>query len=220
MIRKQNKKRRFFTLLEIMVAMAILLILMAFLFQFMTAATKAWRMSESNSRIQEQAGVILELLAKDLQNAVVSQSFGREIPFNYGDINTTRLGMVSATDIKNSELAEITYWLDTTDPLNHQLKRCYIRSHNLVATPNPKWNFFGNLDGTCFNDDVTQTTETIANGVEECTITFEPQLNGNMNILPKIAIIKVTLKDAKLPIERQPKTRRTFSKVIFLPGTK
>ncbi len=64
-------KTRRYTLVEILVAMAILVIMMSFLFQFVIGAQRIWSASTRTSSVFEQAQVVLELLENDLQNSLV-----------------------------------------------------------------------------------------------------------------------------------------------------
>lgn len=61
-----------FTLLELMLAIAVLLILMGFLFQFINSTQKIWTASEKTADIFAQAQISLQLLEKDLQTGLFS----------------------------------------------------------------------------------------------------------------------------------------------------
>ena len=62
--------QKYYTLVEIMVAMAILVIMMGFLFQFAIGAQRIWSASESTSTTFDQAQIALQLLENDLQSVL------------------------------------------------------------------------------------------------------------------------------------------------------
>lgn len=82
---KTNKtnKAQSYTLVEIMVAMAVLVIMMGFLFQFVISGHKIWSISESTSNVFDQAQIALELIENDLQSVLFSndeENPGHSIP--------------------------------------------------------------------------------------------------------------------------------------------
>jgi len=62
-------KKLKFTLIELMVAMAVFALLMASLMQFFGSAQKLWSLSSSKSEMFENARVALEMISRDLQSA-------------------------------------------------------------------------------------------------------------------------------------------------------
>jgi len=65
-------KKLKFTLIELMVAMAVFALLMASLMQFFGSAQKLWSLSSSKSEMFENARVALEMISRDLQSAYYS----------------------------------------------------------------------------------------------------------------------------------------------------
>jgi type II secretory pathway component PulJ len=61
-----------FTLLELLLAIAVLLILLGFLFQFINSTQKVWTAAEKTAVIFAQAQISLQLLEKDLQAGLFS----------------------------------------------------------------------------------------------------------------------------------------------------
>lgn len=72
MNRPVTHKKNLFTLVEIMIAMAVLVIMMGFLFQFINSAQRMWSASESTSNTFDQAQILLQLLENDFQSALFS----------------------------------------------------------------------------------------------------------------------------------------------------
>ena len=76
-----TKKEKAFTLVEIMVAMAVLVIMMGFLFQFIISAQRLWSSSNSDTAIHTQAQIVFSMFETDLQNAIVKDDSGYSIPY-------------------------------------------------------------------------------------------------------------------------------------------
>ena len=64
------KKHRAFTLVEIMVTMAILVVMMGFLFQFVLGAQRVWSGTTKDMEMFEQAQVIFNVMEADLKNMI------------------------------------------------------------------------------------------------------------------------------------------------------
>ncbi|MBR4673998.1 MAG: type II secretion system protein [Victivallales bacterium] len=76
----KNRKKAF-TLVELMVAMAVLVIMMGFLFQFIISAQRLWSSSNSDTAIHTQAQIVFSMFETDLQNAIVRNDSGYAIPY-------------------------------------------------------------------------------------------------------------------------------------------
>lgn len=216
--KKHNHKRRApFTLIEITVAMGILVLLMLMLFQFLAGAQNAWSLSQSNTRIYENARIALELLQRELKTAVASNSSGHEIPFAVTDNHEIET-MVTATNLstKNSKLCEVSYEVD-----NNVLYRTGIEEGS------PNWDFYGDT-GTDWTDLTGTSGLPVIRGVEDFSITCY-KADGSLldpNIyttLPEFVQISLTLFDedlmdmpANVRDAKKEQTMRTFTKTIFL----
>ena len=64
------KKHRAFTLVEIMVTMAILVVMMSFLFQFVLGAQRVWSGTTKDMEMFEQAQIIFNVMESDLKNMI------------------------------------------------------------------------------------------------------------------------------------------------------
>lgn len=80
-LRKQHKVRRLFTLVEIMVALAMLMLMMSFLFEFVLSSQKLWRASENQARVFDDAQVALTIIGDDLRNMEYNDEVGRSLPY-------------------------------------------------------------------------------------------------------------------------------------------
>ena len=70
-----------YTLIEMMVAVAILVLMMGFLFQFVTGAQRLWAASTRTEEIFSTASTVLEVMQNDFRNAQVSNETNRTLPF-------------------------------------------------------------------------------------------------------------------------------------------
>jgi type II secretory pathway component PulJ len=218
-------RKNSFTLVEMLASMAILVILMGFLFQFLSSAQRAWSLIETNTRIYENARVALDLITRDLQCAVASDTEDEEIPFYYDATNHLPT-FVSATPVPydetaNSKLCEVYYSTSVGT-----LKRL------CIGEQDSGWNFYGNVSGWQTNASTTSNDREIIDGVKELKITcytyntstllLEEIPSGSFARLPDSAVISLTLVDPTIPADItgtvleniEKKTKRTFTKII------
>lgn len=66
----RHSMRRAFTLVELLAAMAILVVMMFLLFRFISGAQQAWSAANASQEIHEKARIALDLITRDLQSAV------------------------------------------------------------------------------------------------------------------------------------------------------
>ena len=76
-----NIQKRYFTLVELMVAMGVLVIMMGFLFQFTIGAQRIWNASSKQTTSFSSAQVLMDVLNDDLQNMRYSNEEGETLPF-------------------------------------------------------------------------------------------------------------------------------------------
>ena len=176
---KTYRQLRRFTLLELLVAMAVLIILAMVMFEIVNQARQAWSAMQANTRIYENARIVFDVIGRDLQSAVASDEPDREIPFyvwepydydnHQGDsellsfVSVTRM-VVDPADPPESDLAEIAY-SHTTDT-NADYPFSFLRS---VTQDNntANWNFYTNPDNW---EDSREDFHEVIRGVEELSI--------------------------------------------------
>lgn len=243
----RNHRKAAFTLVEILAAMAVLVVLMGVLFTFLSAAQTAWSLAETNSRIYENAQVALDVITRDLQSAIASNLTGREIPFyrnpdldsaDWADDWDKRRAMAFVAAVEpNTEakslLCEIRYELYTGPLAAHREQRYWLRRARTCdrttsdpPTDNPSWDFYGKTpaDVTAPQWYITgNNTEKVIPGVEAFSVQVFPAIGGTgtINRLPQAVHVTLKLFDPKLvdaPVLVRNRTRRTFTKTIFLGG--
>lgn len=76
-----NNKARQYTLVELLVAMAILVIMMGFLFQFVIGAQRIWHASEKTNYQFDYSQVVFDVMEQDLKAMQFSTYPGETMPF-------------------------------------------------------------------------------------------------------------------------------------------
>ena len=149
------EKKHAFTLVEIMVTMAILVVMMSFLFQYVIGAQRIFTSSNLQAVLFDDAQIVLSLMENDLQNMVVSNEPGREIPMFYdkgtysGKTYHILMMVTSGESSKLSASEEETlvgYYLVVYcySEEDEKLYRVAIDNKEALGETNLKpWNFFG-----------------------------------------------------------------------------
>jgi Tfp pilus assembly protein PilW len=225
-VMKRTKKSNF-TLIELLAAIGVFAIIMLIVFQMLASSQKVWSLSETNTRIYENARIALDIITRDLQCAIASNRSGGEIPFSTGNwaasSGSDKIAFVSAVDASSSaqsKLCEIIYHHDTT---NNELKRSLVDDGD-----GADWNFYGETTGTDWFDDTSvddTNRQTVIRGVDDLQFVCQnasgaTMAAGTYTELPASVYVSITLFDPKLdsnaPDAVRDKTKRTFTKMIYL----
>jgi prepilin-type N-terminal cleavage/methylation domain-containing protein len=105
-----RRSRKGFTLIELMVAMAIALIIMGMLIGITNVAMGTWQRGRAEVRASRQAKTMLDAMAKDLESMVVRS--GNKFEWLYAAVEPTMPG--TATD-KSTNAAEFIFFSAATD---------------------------------------------------------------------------------------------------------
>jgi type II secretory pathway pseudopilin PulG len=236
---RQACQVRPFTLVELLAAMAVLVLLMTVVFSFLVSAQKAWSLTETNTRIYENAQVAFEVLTRDLQSAMFSADTGREIPFYTGPSDATSpsnvvlafAAEVDPSEVATSRVCEIQYLCYTQpgDPDNSFWLRRSRTCDRTTSGTNADWDFYADTTtGTTTNWVSTRDpAQKVVDGVEGLTLVCYDASGNSLAqpsyaaALPKAVQITLTLFDPKLrraPPEVRSRSKRTFTKTVFLRG--
>ena len=101
-------KARAYTLVELLVAVAILVIMMGFLFEFIIGAQRIWRASESKATSFDTAQVAMDVIETDLHNmqyANDADAPGRTMPFYLWKKSANEIVMAFYADYKSSNFS-------------------------------------------------------------------------------------------------------------------
>ena len=222
-----GRRWRNFTLVELLAAMGIPVLLMALLFDFFLSAQKAWSLSDSNAMVYENAQVAIDLITRDLQSAVACNEAGREIPFHWWPTTgEEKLSFVTRVDTNagaESDLCEVVYATIATGSYKHMLRRAIDCDRNSGGAVNTDWDFYG---GTTNAWAATHGgLQRVIEGVESVSFAcYHPGVMAAGNtyvVLPMAVQVSITLYDPRLedsPAVIRDRTKRTFTKLIFLPG--
>lgn len=148
-----------FTLLELLASMAIFILLMFTLLTFFDSAQKAWTDSAHRSMLYENAAIVFNLIARDLQCIYYEED---KTPFwhkgatnsTWGAYRNPSLNFVSATSITqnnicNSKLSEIKYQLyyasTHSESSDGWLLRSITGDQTDAGADNSKWNYYDNF---------------------------------------------------------------------------
>ncbi|MBO4648611.1 MAG: hypothetical protein J5806_10700 [Lentisphaeria bacterium] len=125
-------RKKFFTLLEVLVSMGVFAILMLALMQFFSTAQGVWEKTGNRAEVFDSARVALEMMAADLSSAYYRDDFDQT---NYQYFSCESNVLVFAAE-KEEGNSEICYKLDG----NGRLLRCELKeSTQFSSQANPVW---------------------------------------------------------------------------------
>ena len=239
-------RRRLFSLVEIIVALAVFAVLMLMLLETMSALQKTWSLTRSTARIYENSRLVFELLERDLRSSITSTIADKNIGFYIGDPEVTDasdclvMTFVSAgepSDAASSRLREISYRFHT-DVANQTSSNPAFVFQRQVTSDNleKNWDFTGRPDNWHLN-----TIVDAASASEEAEpAAFQPVVEGVASLdvvcydadntvipadtdtlsVPHRIEITIQLFDEKIADDMPESVRfqkqRAFTKVFFL----
>ena len=128
-------RKKYFTLLEVLVSMGVFSILMLALMQFFSAAQGVWEKTGNRAEVFDSARVALEMLASDLSSAYYRDDFD-QADYQYFSCAANVLIFAAEKEEGNSE---ICYKLDD----NGRLLRCELKEADKFGEDggkaNPTW---------------------------------------------------------------------------------
>ena len=206
------KRQTHYTLIEVLVAIAVLALMMSFIFQFTSGAQRVWRASNENMDVSSNADVIFSLLDEDLGQMQVDAERGLAYNINasahsFGFYTISSRGGAAATDPQVGSLLYVRYQFDST---NHKLHRVQANAEDggaLYAADN-------NTEPVASvtlpdNDD----DHLVADGVQGFEVTCTPNDTAK---LPNLIRVKVTLDRVAKAESDKGDAKRVFSRVFFI----
>ena len=125
-------RKKYFTLLEVLVSMGVFSLLMLALMQFFSAAQGVWEKTGNRAEVFDSARVALETLAADLSSAYYHDDFD-QAAYQYFSYSGNVLIFAAEKEDGNSE---ICYKLDD----NGRILRCELKeSDKFAGNANPTW---------------------------------------------------------------------------------
>ncbi|MCK5806103.1 MAG: prepilin-type N-terminal cleavage/methylation domain-containing protein [Lentisphaeria bacterium] len=143
-------RKRAFTMIELMVAMAVLVIMLGFIMQFIWKSQSLWSNTQENARVYENMQVFFQVVQSDLESARTSSIPSREIPFRIGPTigsatDPNQLSFVSVDDPNTSaetDLCEIHYAFHSA---TGKVTRSSVPDRT-GGGANADWDFYGDTD--------------------------------------------------------------------------
>lgn len=231
MMKQKNSRRTAFTLIELIVAMAVFAVMMTALMQFYSATQKLWNGMSARTETFDGARVALDLISNDLQTILYTGDAGvKSIRYDSGS-NTLSFGAIRSDFPHAKSESKVVKVVYRFVPDDKKLKLCVIPDRDTEGNINADWKItdpdpFAN-DGALDNNKFT----TIAEGVVEFELAlknaqFLDFADGSDGV-PPLAEIKLGLIDSKamikldlLPSGDQQKfivnNKRTFTRLVVI----
>ena len=227
-----RNRRQPFTVVELVVTVAVLIIMMGILVRFVSQAQFAWNQSRTNVRMYEGARLFFDVIGRDLQSMVTSDDPGQQI--NYSVANGELppdwfLAFVTASGIGSkttdpAKLMEIGYSF-----ANNEITRTMTRSGINTGLGNgyfDDWDFLNASAGTWANIGLSAESSVVISGVRSVSVqawsdslTVVDDAADDTTKTPTRVTVTLSFFDPKmepLPTAKQNKSLRTITKTIFI----
>ncbi len=223
-----KKHHLHYTLIEVLVAVAVLALMMSFLFQFTAGAQRIWNASNANTDITGNADAIFALLDEDLSQMVVDGAAGMPFTgavtlsaatpdFGFYAISARRGGHTAGTLNEVGSLIYVQYHYDSSAQCLYRVQRSAEDGH-IYATTGTKGNSEPVTGATTFAATDYSDDTLVAEGVEEFAVTVHP--NGTTDKVPQILRVQVRLNRTAAQVSQRQSDadahfEHLFSKVYF-----
>ncbi|MCK5803756.1 MAG: prepilin-type N-terminal cleavage/methylation domain-containing protein [Lentisphaeria bacterium] len=219
-MRNPRRRRRSFTLLEMLVTVGLLSILMLMLFRFFANMQNAYNHTLKGVVLADESRIAFGLIAKDLQGAIARENDMPGLDIRFHQPSSSQLWFVSASEGSpeaKSSLLEIGYRLE-----NNQLQRAFVDDSNSA------WNVYGDRDAAADQYGYQTVLGNVLALKFTCyTSNLTPYPPNNAVSMPALVGVEMTLIDSKsrvlletLPEAKREEIRRkyarTFRRVISL----
>ena len=223
-----KKHHLHYTLIEVLVAVAVLALMMSFLFQFTAGAQRIWSATNANTDISTNADILFTLMDEDLTQMIVDGAEG--MPFT---------GAVSATTADaNFDFYAISNRKGGVESSNNKIgSLIFVRYHYVAPTSSSDGRIYRvqksaeddaiyGADNSAPSPNITDADYTedalVAEGVTSFGVSVWP--DGTTDTLPQILRVEVTLDRLKSQIsERKSDNDANFAHVfskVYFPGMK
>jgi prepilin-type N-terminal cleavage/methylation domain-containing protein len=227
--------RRCFTLVEILVSLAVLSLLMFMLLQILMRAQQSVRHTTSQTLIYENSRIAIDILERDLRSALTSSVPGREMGFYIANPDPTdedralQFTIVSSTTTPanaTSQLAEISYAFHTDRGATGGLRPFTLYRQVTSNLDDTNWNFTGRPTNWFLNNRADANLarfEEVVSGVSSLAIRCYDEGNVALPVdldtttMPTRIEIMITLFDETLTEAKEEerfRTQRTYAKIL------
>ena len=237
---KQNKqsfprrRRAFFTIVELIVAMSIFAILMLILMQIFSATQDVWRRTSQKSDASEMARTALDLLTTDLQSAIYINDFdgpsfyykqssaldGRKLWFATTKSSLTENNQLS----KNVEVEYVLTKMDDSpkDGVDLYQLEYYVISDNYrdYGTKNSEWDFDTNKTNPYVNNSSRKEKGILMDNITEFNISVlyngtNPPYRDEVTRLPNSLQVTIQILDDNTAARQQYKKASADDKKLI-----
>lgn len=180
-LRAQGSRLKGFTLVEILIALAILAMITASTFTIFRSASKSWQKGEARSERYQNARNAISKISTEISQAVINSNCLCKF---IGDKNKVSFVSFVSADSGIFELSEVQYWLDNT-------KKLLMRSDET----NPDYDFATNGHSDILSDNISELEFLYFDG-----LTWQDAWGSDeasCAVLPKAVRIKIKVEDKK-----------------------
>ena len=125
---------RYYTIVEVMVAMSIFLVMMTIMMQFFGSAQKVWNLSSKKNEMYANARVAMNIMTREVQSMLYAND-GNDLPNSkypfWFECTTTDVNVTMAPNIK-------THFKDTDELSEDSSGTPYLTALNFIATTDIK----------------------------------------------------------------------------------
>lgn len=185
-----------YTLIEVLVAIAVLALMMSFLFQFTGSAQRIWSASNASMDVASSSDAILALLDEDLAQMTVDGDAGLAY-----EKTATEFSFYTVSNTANGALIKVCYKYNSAN------KELYRFQEDVTYDP------ADNKEPKAVTFPAESDDYLVAEGVESFTVTAYP---ADTTKLPNYIHVELTLKQANQSASDMSDSQRVFSRVFFL----
>lgn len=234
-LRTKRVVRHYFSLIEVLIAVIILVIMMGMMLYIISAAQRGFRLQESKTVTYQKSRLVFDLIERDIRSMVTSSTQYKEIGYrvfgnnqessiNDDDYKVCIVTSGDPDDASTSRLSEVTYAFHR-DPAEPS-ERFVLRRQVINQADGDDWNFVGTPPGWGKNKLTTSPDfEMVVGGVRDFSIRFEELSgltagSGDHTSQPMRVVVNIDLFDEGLsgPEFDAVRLKRTrgFTKIIYL----
>ncbi len=132
----KTMKTHRFTLVELLVSMAVLVVMVGFMFEFVSGAQRIWTSSSGSTSLFEQSELIFNYVGTDLKNAQSESVLGEKVPFYYASSiegtngqDPTSTGGPNGGVVTDGEASDLSFVTRTADGKALPVKYFFIKSN-------------------------------------------------------------------------------------------
>lgn len=229
--------QRHFTLVELLAAMAVLVLMMFLLFRFIAGAQQAWSVANSSQEVFEKARIAMDLITRDLQSALARSNDvqGYHIRFQQVDESTLRFvgdavigSEGSSSRASLSPLCEIGYELQSNEFNRVALHSCEEAgcTWDLYRDRSGGTSYFGHAGGfqqvidgvlglrfVCYNESMVAVEPWLGTGVDTA---LPARVDVQLRVMDSKSFSRWQLLPAADKSKFESEVALDFTKTVFL----